>query len=184
MCTYIQTHTYMAHLAREREHSHDAPRQHDAREYRPHGLLQGHVEERGDDGTRPRAGAGCWYPDEEGEGEGARLPRGERGQLALCSLEQRRRHLHGVGGWGRRRVAAERDSGVAGWRCGGVAGGAGWWKVGWRAVRAVRAVPLERLTFLTASERRARRVGSMGSMLPITQITKVVRGDRPSQLPT
>mmetsp|Transcript_25460 Transcript_25460/g.64515 ORF Transcript_25460/g.64515 Transcript_25460/m.64515 type:complete len:203 (-) Transcript_25460:20-628(-) len=39
-------------------------------------------------------------------------------------------------------------------------------------------------TFLTASERSARRVGRMGSMLPATQMTNVVRGDRPSQLPT
>ena len=130
MCIHMHD---MARLAREREHGHDAPRQHDPREYRPHGLLQRHVEERGDDGARPRAGAGCWYADEEGEGEGARLPRGERGQLALCSLEQRRRHLHAAGRWGRRRVAAERCGRVAVWRCGGgcgrveggVAGGAG-----------------------------------------------------------
>ena len=174
----------MVHLARQREQGHDAPRQHDARQYGSHRGLQRHAEQRGDEGTRPSAGAGCWYADEEGEGKGARLPRGERGQLALCSLEQRCRRLHGLGGLQGRRVAA------AVWRCGGVCGVVeGSVAVSrelavWQEVREVRAVLLGRLTFLIASERRARRVGRMGSMLPATQITKVVSGDRPSQLPT
>ena len=58
-------------------------------------LLHGHAQQRGDDRARPRAGARCWDADEERKGEGARLARGERVQLALRPLEQRRRHLQG-----------------------------------------------------------------------------------------
>ena len=125
----------MAHLARQREHGHDDPRQHDAREYGTHRGPERHPEQRRDDGSRPRAGAGCWYADEEGEGEGARLPRGERGQLALRALEQWRRHLHRSGGLHGRWAAVWRCGGAVVWRGGGVVEGE---VTVWREVRAVR----------------------------------------------
>ena len=56
---------------------------------RTHRLAKRHVEQVGDDGAGPRAGAGRRDADEEREGERARLARRQVGQLLVGAVEQR-----------------------------------------------------------------------------------------------